>query len=172
MVARVTGRHGAKVCVIALLAIYTIMDGRSALLICCSKKEAQEVRRRAKLDRRSTSGYVLLIVLEYIAFDERLLSLLERIRPLHELRKHTPVARHGGPRTAMLIRCSKEEANQIRTAAKRRSTTISAFVLYALHGAWEVQDRIGKKKSTSRAQPEAPKQPGSLQPIPWRTPLM
>ncbi len=146
------------------------MADRSALLICCSKKEAQELRRRAMLDRRNMSGYVLFIVLEYIAFDERLLSLLERVQPLHKFRKHIPIVRPGGPRTAILVRCSKEEANQIRTAAKRRGTTISAFVLNALRRAWEMQDRIAKKKSASPSQPEAPKQLGSPKPIRSTTP--
>jgi hypothetical protein len=47
------------------------MGDRTALLICCSRKEAEEVRRRAKLNRRKMSGYVLFIVSRCIAIDER-----------------------------------------------------------------------------------------------------
>jgi hypothetical protein len=45
------------------------MGDRTALLMCCSRKEAEEVRRRAKLNRRSMSGYILFIVFRHIAID-------------------------------------------------------------------------------------------------------
>src|SRR5215831_8570021 len=45
-------------------------------------------------------------------------------------------------RTTMLIRCSKEEAQRIRAGAKRRSTTISHFVLHALAVSWSAGDSI------------------------------
>jgi uncharacterized protein (DUF1778 family) len=35
-------------------------------------------------------------------------------------------------RTALLIRCSREEAEKIRQAAKRERRTVSGFVLYAV----------------------------------------
>jgi uncharacterized protein (DUF1778 family) len=35
-------------------------------------------------------------------------------------------------RTALLIRCSKEEAEKIRTAAKRERRTLSGYVLHAV----------------------------------------
>ena len=91
---------------------------------------------------------MLLIVLMHTAFDKRLFSQLERIQPLDTLRKHVSSVRSGGPQTTLLVRYSKDEAEQIRAAAKRSGTTISAFVLHALRIAWEVQDRIARESAS------------------------
>jgi hypothetical protein len=43
-----------------------------------------------------------------------------------------------GPRTALLVRCSSAEAEQIREGAKQRELTINAFVLQGLKRVWTV----------------------------------
>ncbi|HZE25872.1 MAG TPA: DUF1778 domain-containing protein [Terriglobales bacterium] len=54
--------------------------------------------------------------------------------------KHS--SRMAGERTALLIRCSKEEADKIRAAAKRERRTVSGFVLFA------VLSRIANQEKT------------------------
>jgi uncharacterized protein (DUF1778 family) len=47
------------------------------------------------------------------------------------------------PRTALLIRCTEEEAKAIREAAKLQRRTVSAFVLHAVMNRISVQQRLG-----------------------------
>ena len=47
------------------------------------------------------------------------------------------------PRTALLIRCTQEEAEAIREAAKLQRRTLSAFVLHAVMNRISVQQRLG-----------------------------
>jgi uncharacterized protein (DUF1778 family) len=49
------------------------------------------------------------------------------------------------PRTALLVRCSEEEAEMIREAAKRERRTISGFILNA------VLNRIAHQKKLEQA---------------------
>ena len=49
------------------------------------------------------------------------------------------------PRTALLVRCSEEEAEAIREAAKRERRTISGFILNA------VLNRIANQKRIEQA---------------------
>lgn len=44
-----------------------------------------------------------------------------------------------GPRTAILVRCTVSEAEEIREAARRRELPINAFVLQGLKRVWSVQ---------------------------------
>src|SRR5215475_7029060 len=43
---------------------------RASLLLNCSRKQADEVRKRAKLQSRTVSGYVLHIVMRAVSFGE------------------------------------------------------------------------------------------------------
>src|SRR5215471_19310825 len=105
---------------------------RTAILISCSEEEATKIRTRAEFDFRGVSAYVLNIVLRAVELDEKLLGQFHKLSPL-------PAAiRVPGRRTAVLIRCSDEQAFRIRAAAKRRSTTISRFVLNSLNRNWDV----------------------------------
>ena len=51
------------------------MGNRAALLINCSKKEAQKIREAAGRQRRTISGYVLNILMNAIRLDEGLARL-------------------------------------------------------------------------------------------------
>jgi len=105
---------------------------RTALLISCSEEEASKIRTRAEYDFRGVSAYVLNIVLRAVELDEKLLGQFQRLSPL------PTQIRVPGRRTAVLVRCSDEQASRIRAAATRRSTTISGFVLNCLYRNWEV----------------------------------
>ena len=59
----------------------------------------------------------------------------------------------GSDRTAMLIRCSREEAELIRAAAKHERRTVSGYVLHA------VMNRIAnKEKWGTLGKPHPPRQ--------------
>jgi hypothetical protein len=46
------------------------------------------------------------------------------------------------PRTALLIRCNTEEADKIRIEAEKQRRTISAYVLFIMVRAIQVEDRL------------------------------
>jgi uncharacterized protein (DUF1778 family) len=107
------------------------MARRTAILINCSKVEAQRIRQQADLEHRTISGYILHVALRAVDFDDRSLS----VRPMKKL----PAAR---PRTTLLLRCSLQEGNRIRTAALRRNSTISGYVLTSLTRYWEASQKV------------------------------
>jgi hypothetical protein len=113
------------------------MGGRTALLICCSVEEAKKIRSEAAFEHRTVAGYVLNILSRALRLEERLAAQLSRFQQLNRVLARAPV-RDPGARTTMLIRCSVEEANHIRIAAKRRDTTISGFVLHCIRRNWHV----------------------------------
>ena len=108
---------------------------RTAILISCSEEEATKIRTRAEYDFRGVSTYVLNIVLRAVELDEKLLGQFHRLTPL------STRVRVLGRRTAVLVRCSDDQASRIRAAAKRRSTTISGFVLNCLYRNWDISVR-------------------------------
>ena len=115
------------------------MTDRTALIISCSRAQAAAIHQRAELERRTVSAYVLRILMRWLDLEDRLSGIQrETGRPLTA---YQPV-RFPGPRTTMLLRCSKEEAHRIRLGAKRRSTTISWFVLHSLALSWSAGDRV------------------------------
>ncbi len=109
------------------------MSDRTALIISCSREQAATIHQRAELERRTVSGYVLRILMRWLDLEERL--AVRQQEAGRRLTAYHPV-RPFGKRTTMLLRCSKEEAQRIRAGAKRRSTTISWFVLHTLALAW------------------------------------
>lgn len=48
-------------------------------------------------------------------------------------------------RTALLIRCSVEEAQQIRAAARREHRTVSGYVLNCLQYTLKIESAVDKK---------------------------
>ena len=120
------------------------MPIRTAILIHCLKEEAAQIRQRARLDRRTVSGYVLNIVMSAVAFEQRLYIRLNGFRTLNNtLARH--IARPTGLRTTMLLRCSTEEAKKIRIAAERRETTVSGFVVDCLRRSWKASDALQQR---------------------------
>ncbi len=61
-------------------------------------------------------------------------------------------------RTAILLRCSEEEAQDIRDAARSEKRTISGFILNAVHNRLEARKRIRERFeeiSSSEAPPSS-----------------
>lgn len=61
-------------------------------------------------------------------------------------------------RTAILLRCSEEEAQDIRDAARSEKRTISGFILNAVHNRLEARKRIRERFeeiSSSEAPPNS-----------------
>ena len=113
---------------------------RTALLLCCSQKEARNIRERAELQHRTISGYILNIVMRAVSFEESSLAK-GKLHPLNRSLYRT-VVRPTSPRTAILLRCSMDESKRIRAAAKVRESTICGFVLYSLRRSWDAEKLI------------------------------
>ena len=108
---------------------------RTALLIRCSKEEAERVRIEAEKQRRTISGYVLQIMSRAIEIENRLLAKIDPYNAVNQVFSRKSLI-GAGPRTAILVRCSVLEAERTREAARRRDLPINAFVLQALRRSW------------------------------------
>ena len=53
-------------------------------------------------------------------------------------------------RTALLIRCSLEEAQWIRAAARREHRTLSGYVLNCLHGKLKIEAAVEHKLALAK----------------------
>ena len=104
---------------------------RTVLFLRCSGGEAMKIHGEAEAERRTVSAYVLSIVLRNLTLEER----APRAALLPWEVAHAP-----GSRTAMLLRCSIEESDRIRAAAKRRSVTITGYILRCLRRSWYVRE--------------------------------
>ena len=102
------------------------------MLIRCSVRDAEDVRDRAFAERRTLSGYLLNILMRQLQIDERLASNMTPDLKLTRPDSTPPAKKSSEPRTALLLRCSVQEASRIRAGAQRRGTTINGYVLHAL----------------------------------------
>jgi hypothetical protein len=107
------------------------MAERTALLICCSQLEAKTIRAQAKTERRTVSGYVLNILSRILSYEERFDE-----QKLSEPKPRRSRPRSIGPRTAVLVRCSMEEARRIRAKAESVGGTVSSYVVTRLRWSW------------------------------------
>ena len=125
-------------------------DARNALLIRCSEIEAGRIRSAARAEDRTLSGYVLHVLKKAWPIEERLRENLDMVRSLN-LRipggasVRGPSEKASGPRTALLIRCSTEEASRIRAAARRKRMTVNGYVLDALSRNWRVHEHLQER---------------------------
>ena len=114
------------------------MARRAALLISSSMEEARLIRERARIQRRGISSYMLNIAMRAVQFEENLISRDPTLRRfLYDAAIRVP-----GPRTAILLRCSKDESERIRRVAQIRGVTISGLVLYSIRRSWEIQQNL------------------------------
>ena len=113
------------------------MANRTALLIRCSKHEADEIRERAKTGRQTISGFVLSIVTRALDFEESLEARISVSPSFRTISRafYTNQERKVRPRTAILVRCSIEEAERIRAGAHRRGVMIADYVLHCVRRA-------------------------------------
>jgi hypothetical protein len=109
---------------------YKTKVARKAILLACSEEEASRIRERATEESRLIRAYVLRIVMRNVQIDEGFFAKYHRLGPL---RGNRPKPK---PRTVVLIRCSEEESVRIRTAAARRDSTISGYILHCLRRSW------------------------------------
>jgi hypothetical protein len=124
------------------------MRKQTVLLINCSRPEAEQIRERAKRQRRTISGYVLNLVSKAVRINKNLdwlksLGSSVHIRPrdldlFSELEGCSRRLRE--PRTTMLLSCTVEEAREIRETAKMKAMTISGLVLGALRHSWDLNE--------------------------------
>lgn len=123
-----------------------IVMNRTALLIRCTQEEADTLRTQAWTDFRTVSSYVLYVLHRALAVEDNLFARLTPYRYafLNRVQART-ATRAPGPRTAVLVRCSVDEAARIRLAARRRELSISGFVLQILHRFWDASATIAKK---------------------------
>lgn len=119
------------------------MKERTALLIRCTQEEARTIRTQAWTEYRSLSSYVLYVLRRGLALEDKLFAKLSPYRyfSFNRVLAQT-VLRAPGPRTAVLVRCSAEEAKRIRLAASRREIPISSFVLQVLHRSWDATAKV------------------------------
>jgi hypothetical protein len=115
------------------------MNSRTAILISCLSEEAGEIRARAKRARQTLCGYVLFIVMRAVAFEAKLSSSVSstQFQQWNRALCRLPNLPHG-PRTTVLLYCSREESKLIRLAAARRGMTISGFIRHCLRRSWNV----------------------------------
>lgn len=115
------------------------MPERASILISCLKEEAEQIRERARQDRRSVSSYVLRTVMQCVDFEEKLFVKIPGFHELNRSLARLPVLPRG-PRTAMHLHCSSEDSRRIRMVAKRREMPISVFIRQCLRRSWSVSD--------------------------------
>jgi hypothetical protein len=116
---------------------------RASLLLNCSQKEADEVRKRAKLLSRTVSAYIVRIVMRAVSLSEDFDKSF-KAAPLY-WERHARKKKSFRPRTTLHVYCSAEEAQRIRHAAQVRATTISGFVLRSLHRCWLAEEAVLNK---------------------------
>jgi hypothetical protein len=114
--------------------------------------DAARIHQEAQLDRRTISGYILTILTRAIDFEERLFRSHTSLSALTS--SECTVEKTSGPRTAILLRCTVEEAARIRAAAKQRHASISGFAVHCLRRSWMMQEQLAQ---------QAPKLPGGKQ---------
>ena len=112
---------------------------RTALLIRCTVEEAARIRTEAQLQRRTISGYVLHVTSRAVDIEDRLFAKLNRFDGMNRVASRR-ILIQPGPRTAILVRCTTDEAGRVRSAALRRDIPINAFVLQALKRWWTAEE--------------------------------
>jgi hypothetical protein len=121
------------------------MSQRTAILISCLKEEAKQIRTKARLDSRSVSNYLQKTIMRWVQFDEQLYANFARynVDPTVFARR---VTLPRGPRAVILWRCSADESNRMRVAARRRGMTMSSFVRHCLRRTWSAAERLTRRK--------------------------
>ena len=113
---------------------------RASLLLNCSQKEADEVRKRAKLQSRTVSASIVHIVIRAVSLSEDFDKSFKATPNYWE--RHARKKKSFRPRTTLHVNCSAEEAQRIRHAARARAMTISGFVLRSLHRSWLAEEAV------------------------------
>lgn len=108
---------------------------RTSLLVRCSRDEAQKIHVEAMAQHRNVSGYLLFVLERSLWIEDRFVTGASYV-------KQMPVIGTPESRTAIHLRCSAEQADRIRRAAKRRLLSISDFVVFSLQRHWKAAERV------------------------------
>src|SRR5262249_10535697 len=88
------------------------MADRTALLISCSAEEARTIREREKFGGREISVYFLNILMGALDLEKRFLAKSTGLHGFHTSPPKNTI-RPAGQKTAILLRCLKEESERI-----------------------------------------------------------
>ena len=117
-------------------------NSRTSLIVRCSREDAARIRIDASSQHRSVSGY-LLYTLERSFWVEEKASLSQ---PLLSVRSRSfRAARTAKVLTAIHLRCTAEEAKEIRRYAARRNMSISDFVVFSLWRSWKATESLSPR---------------------------
>ena len=121
------------------------MARRTTLLIRCSQQQADLIRREAVAQHRTITGYLLNVLERSLWIESKFGHGLESLAalPVHE------TVDSGETRTAILLHCSRQSAEEIRRAAKRRDMSISGFAVFSLDRHWRGIERVGGSPGTA-----------------------
>jgi hypothetical protein len=96
------------------------------------------IGQQAKPQHRGKRSYISNIVIRAVEFEKQIMAKSVALN-----RSHCAAAvRAPGPRTVMLLRCSKDGFERIRRVAKIRDVTISGFVLHSLRRSWNIDQNL------------------------------
>lgn len=119
----------------------TMDPGRAALLIRCSQQDADALRLQAQSEHRTVSGCLLNILERRLRIEEKFARGISGSFG-EKGALDSRLSRPRTNRTALLLRCSTEEADRIRAAAWKRQMSISNFVVFSLQRHWEAVETI------------------------------
>lgn len=115
---------------------------RASLLLNCSVREAREVRKRAKLQGRTVSGYVVRIVMRSVSLSEEMEKSYKSLPG--DWKRYLKKQEHFRPRTTLHVYCSGEQAERIRRTARAQGMSISGLVLRCLRRSWLAEDAVDR----------------------------
>jgi hypothetical protein len=95
------------------------MPERAALLISCTKRDAETIRIRARRERGSISGYMLHILLRAVRFEELLFSQLNRLGDLNNSESERSNPRNQNKDSLALLRGRGRAHTNCRNAPER-----------------------------------------------------
>ena len=118
--------------------VHTLPSERASIIFRCSPEQAAKVRHLAATNRRTVAGYLLSVLDRNLTLEERYHEGYTPYMAAQSREFRAPF----GPRTAIHLRCSSEEANRIRRAATRRQMSISRFIIFSLERSWRAVDHV------------------------------
>lgn len=127
----------------------------ASLLIRCAQSEAENIKDRARQERRSVNAHVLNILARALSF-EATHGLPYLIPDRSRLKGPSSYTRPIGPRAVLFLRCTAGEAERIRKAAAIRQIPVNEYVLTRLARSYEVQERFKREQNLKAAHTHRP----------------
>src|SRR5262245_9082771 len=111
------------------------MRTRTALCISCSEEEARIAHFLAEQQRRTLAAFLLGALERRLRIDEQFFAPTPRTPASTRIQSE-------GPRTTMLLRCSIQESERIRAAARKRRVTIGEYVRGTIATSWNAYQAL------------------------------